>query len=277
MLVIPEHNKIEKLASIINDAFNQESDLNSVTVRDALKSILMLIEAGQLRVAEKINGAWIVNTWVKKAILLSFQTNSSFIMNNNYTRYFDKIPNKYVNYESKDFITAGVRVVPPAAVRYGTYIASGVVLMPSFINIGAYIGTGTMIDTWSTVGSCAQIGCNVHISGGVGIGGVLEPPQAMPTIIEDNCFIGARSELVEGIIVEEGSVIAMGVYIGQSTKIYNRMTNEITYGRIPSGSVVVPGALPASDGKHSVYCAVITKQVDAKTRNRVSINQLLRE
>jgi 2,3,4,5-tetrahydropyridine-2-carboxylate N-succinyltransferase len=218
-----------------------------------------------------------VNQWLKKAVLLSFRITDNRVMEGGETQYFDKVEPKFSNFSPEQFAALGARIVPPAAVRRGAYIASGVVLMPSFVNIGAYVDSGTMVDTWATVGSCAQIGKNVHLSGGVGIGGVLEPLQAGPTIIEDNCFIGARSEVVEGVVVEEGSVISMGVYIGQSTKIYNRMTGEISYGRIPAGSVVVSGNLPASDGSHSLYCAVIIKQVDERTRSKVGINELLRD
>jgi len=213
---------------------------------------------------------------VKKAVLLSFRIEDNHFMKGAFTNYFDKVESKFQDFNSRDFREAGIRVVPPATVRKGVYIAPGVVLMPSYCNIGAYVDSGTMVDTWATVGSCAQIGKNVHLSGGAGIGGVLEPLQAGPTIIEDNCFIGARSEVVEGVIVEAGSVISMGVYIGQSTRIYNRMTDEISYGRIPAGSVVVSGNLPSTDGKYSLYCAVIVKQVDAKTLGKVGINKLLR-
>lgn len=270
-----------ELQRIIEDAFERRAELDPATVpaalREAVEEALGLLELGQARVAEPRDGGWVVNQWLKKAVLLSFRLNDSVIIRNGYTNYFDKVPPKYAEYGENDFLAAGVRVVPPAAARRGSYIASGVVLMPSYVNIGAYVGSGTMVDTWATVGSCAQIGKNVHLSGGVGIGGVLEPVQATPTIIEDDCFVGARSEVVEGVIVERGSVISMGVYIGQSTKIYNRSTGEVSYGRIPAGSVVVPGALPAADGSHSLYCAVIIKQVDEKTRGRVSINELLRD
>lgn len=214
---------------------------------------------------------------VEKAVLLSFRIQDNYFMKGGFTNYFDKVDSKYADYNSRDFRESGVRVVPPATVRKGSYVASGTVLMPSYVNIGAYVDSGTMVDTWATVGSCAQIGKNVHLSGGVGIGGVLEPLQAGPTIIEDNCFIGARSEVVEGVVVEEGSVISMGVYIGQSTKIFNRETGEISYGRIPAGSVVVSGNLPSKDGSYSLYCAVIVKQVDEKTRGKVGINELLRD
>jgi len=220
---------------------------------------------------------WIVNQWVKKAVLLSFRLEENRFIKGGFTNYYDKVDSKFADVSSRDFQEMGVRVVPPATVRKGAYIAPGVVLMPSYVNIGAYVDSGTMVDTWATVGSCAQIGKNVHLSGGVGIGGVLEPIQAAPTIIEDNCFIGARSEVVEGVIVGSGSVISMGVYIGQSTRIYNRNTGEITYGYIPPGSVVVSGNLPSSDGQYSLYCAVIVKQVDEKTRGKVGLNELLRD
>ena len=269
------------LQTLIENAFERRGELDPTNapadVREAVEETLSLLELGKARVAEKRQDAWTVNTWLKKAVLLSFRLNESAIIRNGYTNYFDKVPPKYAEYGENDFLAAGVRVVPPAAARRGSYIASGVVLMPSFVNIGAYVDSGTMVDTWATVGSCAQIGKNVHLSGGVGIGGVLEPLQASPTIIEDNCFIGARSEVVEGVIVERGSVISMGVYIGQSTKLYNRMTGEVSYGRVPAGSVVVPGALPAPDGSHSLYCAIIIKQVDEKTRGRVGLNELLRD
>ena len=247
------------------------------TIKDAVRETLQLLDKGQARVAEKKNGEWIVNQWLKKAVLLSFRIHDNRVMDGGASRYFDKVETKFSSFSADDFEQAGVRVVPAALVRAGAFIASNVVLMPSYVNIGAYVDSGTMVDTWSTVGSCAQIGKNVHLSGGVGIGGVLEPLQAGPTIIEDNCFIGARSEVVEGVIVEQGSVISMGVYIGQSTKIYNRMTGETSYGRIPAGSVVVSGNLPAKDGSHSLYCAVIIKQVDERTRGKVGINELLRD
>jgi 2,3,4,5-tetrahydropyridine-2-carboxylate N-succinyltransferase len=269
------------LQQIIEDAFEQRNELNPGAAPpglwEAVEEALSLLEAGRARVAEKRDGQWVVNQWLKKAVLLSFRLRDNVIIRNGYTNYFDKVPPKYADYGESDFLAAGVRVVPPAAARRGSYIAPGVVLMPSYVNIGAYVDTGTMVDTWATVGSCAQIGKHVHLSGGVGIGGVLEPLQANPTIIEDHCFIGARSEVVEGVIVEQGSVISMGVFIGQSTKIYNRATGEITYGRVPAGSVVVAGSLPAPDGSHSLYCAVIIKQVDEKTRAKVGLNELLRD
>ncbi|MDS4019792.1 MAG: 2,3,4,5-tetrahydropyridine-2,6-dicarboxylate N-succinyltransferase [Candidatus Competibacter sp.] len=270
-----------ELQRIIEAAFERRGELDSTTappeLREVVEEVLGLLELGKIRVAEKRDGVWAVNQWLKKAVLLSFRLNDSAIIRDGYTNYFDKVPPKYAEYGENDFLAAGVRVVPPAAARRGSHIAPGVVLMPSFVNIGAYVDSGTMVDTWATVGSCAQIGKNVHLSGGVGIGGVLEPLQASPTIIEDDCFIGARSEVVEGVIVERGSVISMGVYLGQSTKIYDRLTGEVSYGRVPAGSVVVPGALPAPDGSHSLYCAIIIKQVDEKTRGRVSLNELLRD
>ncbi len=268
------------LKQIIEEAFenralikpgNAEKDL-----REAVMEALHLLDTGACRVAEKVDGRWIVNEWLKKAVLLSFRIEDNAIMPGAHTNYWDKVPSKFANYTEAEFQAGGFRIVPPAAVRRGCYIASDVVVMPSFINIGAYVDSGTMVDTWATVGSCAQIGKNVHLSGGAGIGGVLEPLQASPTIIEDNCFIGARSEVVEGVVVEEGSVISMGVFLGQSTRIYNRETGEITFGRVPAGSVVVSGNLPSQDGSCSLYCAVIVKQVDAKTRSKVSLNELLR-
>ena len=269
------------LPAIIEDAFERRGEFDPDNVppeiSEAVEEALSLLELGRMRVAEKRDGGWVVNQWLKKAVLLSFRLNDNVVIRDGYTNYFDKVPPKYADYGENDFLEAGVRVVPPAAARRGAYIAPGVVLMPSYVNIGAYVDTGAMVDTWATVGSCAQIGKHVHLSGGVGIGGVLEPVQASPTIIEDNCFIGARSEIVEGVIVEEGSVISMGVFIGQSTKIYHRLTGEVSYGRVPAGSVVVPGALPAKDGSHSLYCAVIIKQVDEKTRRKVSLNELLRD
>ncbi len=272
---------MSQLENIINNAFENRADITpanaSAEVRNAVNETLGLLDSGKARVAEKINGDWVTHQWLKKAVLLSFRINENRIMEGGNTRYYDKVECKYSAYSEDDFAKAGVRVVPNAVARKGSYIAPGAILMPSYVNIGAYVDSGTMVDTWVTVGSCAQIGKNVHLSGGVGIGGVLEPVQANPTIIGDNCFIGARSEVVEGVIVEDGCVISMGVYIGQSTKIYNRMTGEITYGRIPAGSVVVSGNLPSSDGKYSLYCAVIIKQVDEKTRSKTGINELLRD
>ena len=267
--------------NIILEAFERRAEITprnvETHVRDAVQDVIERLDQGTLRVAEKRDGDWVVNEWVKKAVLLSFRIEDNAFMKGGFTNYYDKVPSKYADANSREFREGGVRVVPPATARRGSYIASGCVLMPSYVNIGAYVDSGTMVDTWATVGSCAQIGKNVHLSGGVGIGGVLEPVQAAPTIIEDNCFIGARSEIVEGVIVGEGAVISMGVYIGQSTKIYNRETGEITYGRIPPGAVVVSGNLPAKDGSHSLYCAVIIKQVDERTRGKVGINELLRD
>ncbi len=266
---------------IIENAFEQRSEITpanvSAGIRQAVTETLNLLDNGTLRVAEKIDGEWVTHQWIKKAVLLSFRINENRLMDGGNTRYYDKVECKYSNYTEEDFAKAGVRVVPNAVARHGSYIAPGAILMPSYVNIGAYVDSGTMVDTWVTVGSCAQIGKNVHLSGGVGIGGVLEPLQAGPTIIGDNCFIGARSEIVEGVIVEDGCVISMGVYIGQSTKIFNRMTGEITYGRIPAGSVVVSGNLPSADGNYSLYCAVIIKQVDERTRSKTGINELLRD
>ncbi|MEE7628006.1 2,3,4,5-tetrahydropyridine-2,6-dicarboxylate N-succinyltransferase [Methylobacter sp. Wu8] len=272
---------MSQLEQIINDAFENRADITPATVssevRSAVEEAINLLDSGKARVAEKTSGDWVTNQWLKKAVLLSFRINENRLMDGGNTRYYDKVDSKFANYSEDDFAKAGVRVVPNAVARRGSYIAPGAILMPSYVNIGGYVDSGTMVDTWVTVGSCAQIGKNVHLSGGVGIGGVLEPLQAGPTIIEDNCFIGARSEIVEGVVVEEGSVISMGVYIGQSTKIYNRMTGEISYGRIPAGSVVVSGNLPSADGKYSLYCAVIIKQVDEKTRGKTGINELLRD
>jgi 2,3,4,5-tetrahydropyridine-2-carboxylate N-succinyltransferase len=268
------------LQAVIDDAWENRTTLSPssapATVRSAVEEVVAGLDAGTLRVSEKKDGDWVTHQWIKKAVLLSFRLADNGVIRDGYANYFDKVPPKFANYGEADFRAGGFRVVPPAAVRKGAFIARNVVLMPSYVNIGAYVDEGTMVDTWATVGSCAQIGKNVHLSGGVGIGGVLEPIQANPTIIEDNCFIGARSEVVEGVIVGEGSVISMGVYIGQSTRIYNRETGEILYGRIPPGSVVVSGNLPSADGKYSLYCAVIVKQVDAKTRAKTSINDLLR-
>jgi 2,3,4,5-tetrahydropyridine-2-carboxylate N-succinyltransferase len=269
------------LISLIEQAFEDRAQFSPQTVPPAIKQAIDeaidLLDSGKARVAEKTANGWVINQWLKKAVLLYFRTHDNLIMPGGVTQYFDKVPLKFQQDSLAELQAAGVRVVPPAVARKGAYIAPNTILMPSYVNIGAYIDSGTLIDTWATVGSCAQIGKNVHISGGVGIGGVLEPVQANPTIIEDNCFIGARSEIVEGVIVEEGAVISMGVYIGQSTRIYNRETGKITYGRVPAGSVVVSGNLPSQDGKYSLYCAVIVKQVDAKTRAKVGINELLRD
>jgi 2,3,4,5-tetrahydropyridine-2-carboxylate N-succinyltransferase len=242
----------------------------------AVNEAMELLDSGEARVAEKSSGDWVVNQWLKKATLLSFHLNDSELIPGSHTNFFDKVALKYAGFGQEQFEESGVRVVPDAMVRKGAYVARNVVLMPCYVNVGAHIDSGTLVDTWATVGTCAQIGKNVHLSGGVGIGGVLEPVQAGPTIIEDDCFIGARSEIVEGVIVEKGSVISMGVFIGQSTRIYNRESREITYGRVPAGSVVVSGSLPADDGSHSLYCAVIVKQVDEKTRAKTSLNELIR-
>ncbi|NKB47564.1 MAG: 2,3,4,5-tetrahydropyridine-2,6-dicarboxylate N-succinyltransferase [Legionellales bacterium] len=265
---------------IIETAFaNRQSitpdsvDPQLITVID---DVIAQLDEGVLRIAEPNNGQWVVHQWLKKAVLLYFRVHNNQPINGGHTQFYDKVPLKFSDYTPAQFQQHGVRVVPDACVRKGAYIASNTVLMPSYINIGAYVDSGTLVDTWSTVGSCAQIGKNVHLSGGVGIGGVLEPLQANPTIIEDNCFIGARAEIAEGVIIERNSVISMGVYLGQSTKIYNRATGEISYGRVPAGSVVVPGNLPSTDQSHSLYCAVIVKQVDEKTRSKTSINELLR-
>jgi 2,3,4,5-tetrahydropyridine-2,6-dicarboxylate N-succinyltransferase len=272
------------LAATINEAFERRADITAKTaappLRHAIEECIELLDSGEARVAEKRAGQWQVNEWLKKAVLLYFRTHDNTLVDAGYTRFFDKVPLKYAARSQADdgqLLTGGsTRVVPPAIARRGSYIAPNVVLMPSYVNIGAYVDSGAMVDTWATVGSCAQIGKNVHLSGGVGIGGVLEPLQAAPTIIEDNCFIGARSEIVEGVIVEEGSVISMGVFIGQSTKIYDRTSGQVLQGRVPAGSVVVSGNLPSSDGKYSLYCAVIVKRVDAQTRAKTSINELLR-
>ena len=271
----------QQLANIIDLAWEQRAELNpasgSAELRDAVNHVIAGLDDGSIRVAQKSGADWVVNQWVKKAVLLSFRLENNSVMTSDGTmQFYDKVPTKFANYTADDFARGGFRVVPPAVARRGSFIAKNVVLMPSFVNIGAYVDEGTMVDAWATVGSCAQIGKNVHLSGGVGIGGVLEPMQANPTIIEDNCFIGARSEIVEGVIVEENSVISMGVYIGQSTKIYDRATGEVSYGRVPAGSVVVSGNLPSDDGKYSLYCAVIVKRVDAKTRAKTGINELLR-
>jgi len=276
---------MDNLQSTIDSAWDARAELSPASapgaVREAVAHVVDELDAGRLRVAEKRDGAWITHQWIKKAVLLSFRLadNAPIGLAGPAApfRFFDKVPTKFAGYDEAAFGAAGVRVVPPAVARRGAYIARNVVLMPSYVNIGAYVDEGTMVDTWATVGSCAQIGRNVHLSGGVGIGGVLEPLQANPTIIEDNCFIGARSEVVEGVIVEENAVLGMGVYLGQSTRIYDRATGKVTYGRVPAGSVVVAGNLPAADGSHSLYCAVIVKQVDAKTRAKTSLNELLRD
>ena len=268
------------LKTLIEAAFEQHAEITPKSIsrelRVGLDEALDLLDSGRARVAEKKDGNWVVNDWLKKAVLLYFRAWDNKLIEGGHTRFFDKVPLKYAAMDEASLRASGTRVVPDAVVRKGSYVGPNVVLMPSFVNIGAYVDSGTMVDTWATVGSCAQIGKNVHLSGGVGIGGVLEPLQAAPTIIEDHCFIGARSEIVEGVIVEEGAVISMGVFIGQSTRIYDRETGRITQGRVPSGAVVVPGSLPSKDGSHSLYCAVIVKRVDAQTRAKTSINELLR-
>ncbi len=271
----------ESLRQRIEEAFEQRAELTPgaapPAVKDAVRAALAGLECGELRVAEPTAGGWQVNEWLKKAVLLSFRLADNRLIDGGYSRFYDKVPTRYQGYGPEDFAREGARVVPPATARRGSYIGRNVVLMPSYVNIGAYVGEGTMVDTWATVGSCAQIGRNVHLSGGVGIGGVLEPLQAAPTIIEDDCFIGARSEIVEGVIVERGAVISMGVYLGQSTRIYDRASGEVSYGRVPAGAVVVPGSLPAKDGSHSLYAAVIVKRVDEQTRGKVALNELLRD
>jgi 2,3,4,5-tetrahydropyridine-2-carboxylate N-succinyltransferase len=271
---------MEKLKIVIEDAWERRASMSPGNADAAVKRVvdetIDLLDQGKIRVAEKTGHDWTTHQWIKKAVLLSFRLQDNAVMRAGDSLYFDKVASKFANYRAENFEQGGYRVVPPAAIRKGAYLAKNVVLMPSFVNIGAYVDEGTMVDTWATVGSCAQIGKNVHLSGGVGIGGVLEPLQANPTIIEDNCFIGARSEIVEGVIVEAGAVISMGVFIGASTRIYDRQSGKILYGRVPAGAVVVPGSLPAADGKYSLYCAVIVKRVDAGTRAKTSINELLR-
>ena len=271
---------MNELKAIIEDAFENRDAISPSAapeeVKKAVAEAIDMLNAGTARVAEKIAGEWVVHQWLKKAVLLYFRLHNNKIINGAESQFYDKVPLKYTDYTEAQFAAEGARIVPPAAVRTGSYVGKNVVVMPSYVNIGAYVDEGSMVDTWATVGSCAQIGKNVHLSGGVGIGGVLEPLQANPTIIEDNCFIGARSEIVEGVIVEEGAVISMGVYIGQSTRIYDRETGEVHYGRVPAGSVVVPGNLPGKDGSYSLYAAIIVKKVDAKTRAKVGINALLR-
>jgi 2,3,4,5-tetrahydropyridine-2,6-dicarboxylate N-succinyltransferase len=269
--------------SVIEQAWDNRANLSagdiSTEIRNAVSAVIDGLNRGRIRVAERRSvGQWEVNQWVKKAVLLSFRLEDNKVMPaGGFTQFYDKVPSKFENWTEADFIEGGFRVVPPAVARRGSFIGKNAVLMPSYVNIGAYVGEGTMVDTWATVGSCAQIGKNVHLSGGVGIGGVLEPIQAGPVIIEDNCFIGARSEVVEGVVVEENSVLSMGVFIGQSTKIYDRETGQIHYGRVPAGSVVVPGSLPSADGKYSLYAAIIVKKVDAQTRAKTAINELLRD
>jgi len=269
------------LQTVIDRAWDARAELPAAAtpeLREAVEQTLADLNAGRRRVAERQGvGQWRVHQWLKKAVLLSFRLNDNRVMRAGDLGFYDKVPTKFAHLDEAQMRATGVRVVPPAVARRGSYVARGVVLMPSYVNIGAYVDEGTMVDTWATVGSCAQIGRNVHLSGGVGIGGVLEPLQASPTVIEDNCFIGARSEVVEGVIVEENSVISMGVYIGQSTRIYDRATGQVSYGRVPAGSVVVSGNLPSADGKYSLYCAVIVKQVDAQTRAKTAINDLLRD
>ena len=273
---------MDQLKSIIENAFEIRAEINPKNapkeIKDAVDEVLSNLNNGSLRVATRIKDSqeWETHQWIKKAVLLSFRLYDNEVMKSGYTNYFDKVYSKFANFTDEDFKAGGYRVVPNAIARRGSFIGKNVVLMPSYVNIGAYVDEGTMVDTWATVGSCAQIGKNVHLSGGVGIGGVLEPIQAGPTIIGDNCFIGARSEVVEGVVVEDNAVISMGVYIGQSTKIYDRETGEVTYGRIPKGSVVVSGNLPSKDGSYSLYCAVIVKKVDEKTLGKVGINELLR-
>ena len=268
------------LQALIETAFEKRADINPRNItrelRIALDECLDLLDSGAARVAEPHEGGWRVNDWLKKAVLLYFRAHDNRLIEGGHTRFFDKVPLKYAAMDEAAIRASGVRIVPDAVVRKGAYIGPNTVLMPSFVNIGAWVGEGTMVDTWATVGSCAQIGRNVHLSGGVGIGGVLEPLQATPTIIEDDCFIGARSEIVEGVVVERGAVISMGVFIGQSTRIYDRESGRITQGRVPAGAVVVPGSLPSKDGSHSLGCAIIVKKVDAQTRAKTSINDLLR-
>jgi 2,3,4,5-tetrahydropyridine-2-carboxylate N-succinyltransferase len=273
-------SELERLRATIDAAFERRAELSPQNVpaglEAALEECIELLDSGRMRVAEPRAGAWVVHEWLKKAVLLSFRIRDNRVVDAGFTRFYDKVPLKYAAATEEQLRAGRARIVPHAVVRRGAYIAPDVVLMPSYVNIGAWVGAGTMVDTWATVGSCAQIGRNVHLSGGVGIGGVLEPLQASPTIIEDDCFIGARSEVVEGVVVEAGSVISMGVFLGQSTRIYDRTTGAVLRGRVPAGSVVVPGTLPAADGRYSLYCAVIVKRVDAQTRARTSINELLR-
>ncbi|MBS0193083.1 MAG: 2,3,4,5-tetrahydropyridine-2,6-dicarboxylate N-succinyltransferase [Proteobacteria bacterium] len=267
------------LQQLIDDAWDRRTELTEAEVaalKPSIADVLVRLESGALRVAEPHDGSWHVHQWIKKAVLLYFRASPNVVQDAAPAPFWDKVPQRFAGFDEAAFRELGVRVVPGAVVRRGAHIGRDVVLMPSFVNIGAYVGAGTMVDTWATVGSCAQIGARCHLSGGVGIGGVLEPLQAAPTIIEDDCFVGARSEVVEGVIVERGSVIGMGVFLGQSTRIFDRATKTISYGRIPAGSVVVSGSLPAADGSHSLYCAVIVKQVDAKTRSKTSVNELLR-
>jgi 2,3,4,5-tetrahydropyridine-2,6-dicarboxylate N-succinyltransferase len=286
LLFLKEKEFMATLQNIIDQAWEDRATLSPSAapkeVREAVATVLAGLNDGSIRVAERQSvGKWNVNQWVKKAVLISFRLEDNQVMSangtNGFPQFYDKVPTKFANYTAEDFAKGGFRVVPPATARRGSFIGKNVVLMPSFVNIGAYVDEGSMVDTWATVGSCAQIGKNVHLSGGVGIGGVLEPVQAGPVIIEDNCFIGARSEVVEGVVIEENAVLSMGVYIGQSTKIYDRETGEVHYGRVPAGSVVVPGSLPSSCGKYSLYAAIIVKKVDAQTRAKTAINDLLRD
>ena len=269
------------LQPVIEDAFENRASINSKTVsselRDAINQVISALDAGDIRVAQKIDGEWVTNQWIKKAVLLSFRIEDNFLTEVPGGAFYDKVPLKFDGYTADRFAKEGIRAVPGCVVRRGAYLEQNTILLPSFVNIGARVGSGTMVDTWATVGSCAQVGKNVHIAGGAGIGGVLEPVQAGPTIIEDNCFIGARSEVVEGVIVGEGSVISMGVFLGKSTRIYDRTTGEISYGRIPPHSVVVAGNLPSKDGKYSLYAAIIVKRVDDKTLSKVGLNELLRQ
>jgi 2,3,4,5-tetrahydropyridine-2-carboxylate N-succinyltransferase len=271
---------LQALRAVIEGAYESRAQITpagvSAQIRTAIETAIGLLDAGTVRVAERRDGAWQLNEWLKKAVLLSFRISPNAPVSAGAVRCYDKVPLKFTGWQDAEFAAAGVRVVPPATVRRGAFVAPNVVLMPSYVNIGAYVDSGTMVDTWATVGSCAQIGKNVHLSGGVGIGGVLEPLQAGPTIIEDDCFIGARSEIVEGVVVETGAVVSMGVFIGQSTRIYDRERDEILYGRVPAGAVVVPGTLPAANGKYGLACAVIVKRVDAQTRAKTSLNDLLR-
>jgi len=280
---MPSSADLDTMKSRVESAWDQRTTLSPgnapAELKACIEDCLDLLEQGALRVAEPASdgsSAWVVNEWLKKAILVYFRISSCAVMDGGFARFYDKVPLRWGEGSAGDIAHSGARIVPPATVRRGAYIGPDAVLMPSYVNIGAHVGAGTMVDTWATVGSCAQIGSHVHLSGGVGIGGVLEPLQASPTIIEDGCFIGARSEIVEGVVVEQGSVISMGVFIGQSTRIYDRNTGEIHRGRVPAGSVVVPGSLPAADGSHSLYCAVIVKKVDESTRARTSVNEILR-
>jgi 2,3,4,5-tetrahydropyridine-2-carboxylate N-succinyltransferase len=271
-----------QVEKIIGDAWENRANINTASataeLRQAVEHVIAELDAGRLRVAARSGvGQWNTHQWIKKAVLLSFRLSDNVIMKSGDLGFYDKVPTKFAHSSEEELKASGIRVVPPAVARRGCFIAKGAILMPSYVNIGAYVDEGSMVDTWATVGSCAQIGKGVHLSGGVGIGGVLEPLQANPTIIEDNCFIGARSEIVEGVVVEENSVISMGVYIGQSTRIYDRATGQISYGRVPAGSVVVSGNLPSADGKYSLYCAVIVKRVDAQTRQKTTLNDLLRD